>query len=285
VPHGRYTLGQEVIYSMAIQDRWLKHSPMTDPKGMITSIVELRADVGSLCAAVQGVLIHGELMDVYGLAETGSFSRETLPLAIRLGRILEKDSSPLSVQRTPSARSVGTCRDFALMLCGFLRVKGVAARVRCGFGAYLRGGPWSDHWICEYWSSHESRWIRVDSQIDELQRRYYSKVAFDTLDIPADWFMTANEAWQACRQGRIDPSSFGHGVATGQWFVRVNVYRDHLSVNNSETSAWDSWRKSTIADQWMSETDLEAVDRLADFPEVGPASCVGPPWLKAEVTG
>jgi transglutaminase-like putative cysteine protease len=165
------------------------------------------------------------------------------------------------------------------MLCGFLRVKGIAARVRCGFGAYLRGSPWSDHWICEYWSVPETRWVRVDPQIDELQRRYYSKIDFDTLDIPSNRFITAGEAWRSCRSGRIDPSACGHGDATGMWFVRVNVYRDHLSVNHRETSPWDSWRQSTKADQRMSEADLAVVDRIAENPEGEPAWNSIPPWL------
>ena len=256
------------------------HGPMTDPKEMEALIAQLPDGIHPLCTAVQGLLIHGELLAVYGVVEPpATFSRDTAPLAVRLQKILETDPRRLDIPRSPSERSLGTCRDFALMMCGFLRVKGIAARVRCGFVDYFFGVPWSDHWICEYWSVSESRWIRIDPQIDEKQRSFYSKIDFDPCDIPPSRFMTAGEAWEACRSGRIDPSVYGHGDARGLWFVRVNVYRDHLSVNHRETSPWDSWRQSRAEDQVMTEADFAMVDRIAMYPEAEPASSATPSWL------
>jgi hypothetical protein len=43
-------------------------------------------------------------------------------------------------------KAVGQRRDFALMMCAFLRAKGTAARVRCGFASYF-GEGWEDHWV------------------------------------------------------------------------------------------------------------------------------------------
>ena len=35
----------------------------------------------------------------------------------------------------PERRFVGNCRHFTVLLCAFLRARGVPARARCGFGA------------------------------------------------------------------------------------------------------------------------------------------------------
>ncbi|WP_342616287.1 transglutaminase domain-containing protein [Rhodoferax sp. GW822-FHT02A01] len=252
---------------------------MTDPKEIEALIAQLPDGIQPLCAVVQGLLIHGELLAVYGVVEAPAvFSRDTMPLAARLQQIQEMDPRRLDIPRGPRERSIGTCRDFALMMCGFLRVKGIAARVRCGFVDYFFGVPWSDHWICEYWSVSEGRWVRIDPQIDERQRSFYAKIDFDACDIPLNRFMTAGEAWGSCRSGHIDPSVCGHGDATGLWFVRVNVYRDHLSVNHRETSPWDSWRQSRTRDQVMTEADFALTDHIAMNPEAEPASSAIPPW-------
>ena len=50
---------------------------------------------------------------------------------------------------------VGVCRHFTLLHVAMLRAHGVAARARCGFGAYFEKGKFVDHWVTEYWN--ESR--------------------------------------------------------------------------------------------------------------------------------
>jgi hypothetical protein len=102
---------------MLNQNRWLTHGPMTDPKDMAPLVVGLPADIGQLCSIIQGILIHGDLLAVYELAE-GSvpYLRDTLPLATRLRRVADNDPRPLTDPREPSARSVGTCRDQSLLV-------------------------------------------------------------------------------------------------------------------------------------------------------------------------
>ncbi len=127
------------------------------------------------------------------------------------------------------------------MLCGMLRQQAVPARVRCGFAAYFRR-EWEDHWICEYW--RDGRWRRADAQLDRIIAPSLG-IDFDLTDLPEDMFITAGEAWRRCRSGEADPMKFGHGEqAVGLWFVRVNVVRDHHSVNGRETSDWDTWRQA-----------------------------------------
>lgn len=55
--------------------------------------------------------------------------------------ISERNPAPLTQPREPGDRFVGVCRDFALLLCSFLRHAGVPARLRSGFADYF--GSWS----------------------------------------------------------------------------------------------------------------------------------------------
>ena len=67
-------------------------------------------------------------------------------------------------------------------------------------------------------------------------------------------------------------------MARGLWFVRVNVVRDHHSVNGRETSDWDGWRQATAAHHSLSEAECIAADELAAHPEKPTAEPL-PPWL------
>ncbi len=84
---------------------------------------------------------------------------------------------------------------------------------------------------------------------------------------PGTSFLTAGQAWAACRAGRRDPDQFGHGATKGLWFVKVNVVRDHYAINNRETSDWDGWRDAPIAKRVVSEADCAVLDAIAARPE------------------
>ena len=258
-------------------ERWRPHGRMSEPGSGVLNFDELPADVAALCRIVQGVLIHSDWLAAYGVDESQfrTVSRETLPLAGRLKQIADLDGSALAEERATDRRAVGTCRDYALMLCGMLRQQGVPARVRCGFATYFRR-EWEDHWICEYW--RDGRWHRADAQLDRIIAPRLG-VGFDLSDLPVDRFITAGEAWRRCRAGEADPMKFGHGEqAGGLWFVRVNVVRDHHSVNGRETSDWDTWRQATAADHVLSDAECARTDELAAHP--GSASAEpAPPWL------
>jgi hypothetical protein len=187
------------------------------------------------------------------------------------------DPRPLTVQRPPGARAAGTCRDFALMLCGLLRHQGIPARVRCGFAAYFSKGPWEDHWICESRLPGERRWRRIDPQLDGVLAKHLA-IAFDPTDLPQNMFMSAGEAWLSCRAGRQDANTFAHGSTCGLWFIRVNVMRDHLVLNGSEVSSWDTWRSAAARHQTLSEDDLRIADAIAADPAQA-AKAISPPWM------
>jgi len=152
-------------------DRWIDHSRMSDPVGHAAAIADLPFDIGVLNGIIQGVLVHADWLTQYGLDENQlhAASRTTLSVADRLRDILDRDARRLEARRPPHMRSIGTCRDFALMLCAVLRCKGIPSRLRCGFAAYF-GSVWEDHWVCEYWDRETRTWRLSDPQIDQMLR-------------------------------------------------------------------------------------------------------------------
>lgn len=261
--------------------------------GEITSIAKhaqfadwLTNDVRAINQVVQGILIHDSWLDAYGASfnDEQRYDQNSLLMETVLDRAVEMDDRSLSIPRTPDRRVIGCCREFATLLCAFLRHKGVPARSRCGFGAYFtETNTFEDHWVCEVWDMERKRWILVDPQMDPLQQSVLS-LGFSPLDLPRARFLVAGEAWRNCRAGEADPEAFGigcdpeeFGLSTlyGLWFVRGNLMRDFASLNKVETVpllmrlwrglAWDSWRLVGAVDDELTDEDLALLDTIAEF--------------------
>jgi hypothetical protein len=259
-------------------ERWIRHSVMSNTGPYDAAVAAMPLDVSALNSIVQGIIIHTDWFASYGVSESdfARVSRDTLPVADRFALALERDARPLTDGRPPARRTVGTCRDFALVLCGLLRSKGISARLRCGFADYF-GDGWEDHWVCEYWDRDKGRWRLSDAQLDGAIREK-CKIDFDPADVPRDRFLAAGEAWAACRKRRRDPNQFGHGAVKGLWFMKVNVVRDHFVVNNRETSDWDRWREAAQSKHIVSKMECALLDLIAAHPEQ-PMLEVAPDWL------
>lgn len=258
---------------------WTVQSRMSDLGRHASSIARLPDGVSNLNAVVQGLLLHSDWLAEYGVTsrEGDASARRTLRVEDRLDDVFRQHQAPLYETRSTDKRSIGTCRDYALTLCSFLRAKGVPARVRCGFAAYFTR-EWEDHWVCEYWTAESEAWRLSDAQLDE---RVASKlgIAFDPADVPRHLFLTAGEAWTRCRREEIDASSLGHGDVTGPWFVKVNVLRDHLALNGRETSDWDRWREAPEEARVVSGHEIALLDDLSARPEQ-PLVDISPDWLE-----
>ena len=180
----------------------------------------------------------------------------------QLEQIIELDPAALTTSRPPENRVLGTCRDFSIFLCALLRHQGIPARARCGFANYFTPGKCKDHWVCEYWNADEQRWIMVDAQLDEFQRRIF-EVKVDPLDVPADRFLTGPKVWQMCRLEQADPDKFGLFDMHGLWFIRGNVVRDLASLNKIPLLPWDCWGLINGGDDDLSDDDFALLDRVA----------------------
>jgi hypothetical protein len=240
--------------------------PITEPGEFGSMLERLPADIGALCATVQGFLVHIFWAERYGLALTDARKGEVqLRRAQRqLARLRELSDAPLTATRPLEQRLVANCRDFSTLLCAILRHQGVPARARCGFGAYFTPGRFEDHWVCEYWNAGQGRWILVDAQLDALQREVL-RIDFDPLDVPRDRFLTGGLAWQMCRSGQADPDAFGIFDMHGLWFVLGDLIRDFLALNKVELLPWDGWGMMIGPGQELAEEDARFLDHLAEL--------------------
>ena len=242
-------------------DRYSRPIAMSDPGRHAALFDGLPRDAGALARIVQGLLIHQHVAPAYGLTLTPDQRAQSHVRAVEkiLDDMMMRDGRRLSAPRAAGERQVGVCRHFTLLHVAMLRTKGIAARARCGFGAYFEKGRYVDHWVTEYWDEGKKRWVLFDSQIDERQRELF-KIRFDTADVPRDQFVVAGEAWSLCRSGNADPGAFGILDMHGLWFIAGNIVRDVAALNNREMLPWDVWGAMRRQD---SELDLAFFDRLA----------------------
>lgn len=227
-------------------------------------------DLAALCALVQGLVVHPFLAALYGLDPKAlpADDLETRPAEAILDRVIALDPAPLDVPRPPDRRFAGNCRHHSVLLCAFLRARGVPARARCGFGGYFEAGRFVDHWVCEIWDETRAAWRLVDAQIDARQRALFG-IDFDTTDVPRSAFLVAGDAWQRCRAGRADPERFGILDMWGLWFVRGNLVRDVASLAKRELLPWDGWGTMSGPGSEATSEELALLDHAAELTLAG----------------
>ncbi|MFJ6084383.1 transglutaminase-like domain-containing protein [Streptomyces sp. NPDC092369] len=228
------------------------HSTFSDPVELAHLYADLPHDPAELARISRDLVIHRMEGDLF--AHTHPTDRlhndaETRYVDDILRIIVERDSAPLGQRRAPGDRFVGTCRDFSLLHCSFLRHFGVPARIRSGFADYFDpNGPsafHNDHVVTEYWDEQRG-WLLADAELADPFVTDHWKIDFDPMDVPRDRFLVAGEAWQAIRKGRADQETFGlhpphEGPFWGEWFVAGNIRLDLAALNKVETLLWDVW--------------------------------------------
>jgi len=244
-----------------IHDTYRTPAGMSDAGRHAAAIDSLPCDVAALARVVQGLMIHEHIAPVYGVALSAEQHAQAHLRSVDqiLTSLTARDPRPLSTARLPAERQVGVCRHFTLLHVAMLRRHGVAARARCGFGAYFEKGKFLDHWVSEYWHETRQAWVLADAQLDDRQRGLF-KIGFDPLDVPRDQFLVAGDAWHLARTGKADPQAFGILDMHGLWFIAGNVVRDLAALNSREMLPWDVWGAMPRTD---GELDLAFIDRLA----------------------
>ena len=227
--------------------------PLTDLGAVSRKVVP--AGPVAVCWPVHDLVIQPDQGRRHGLAEDRFAENQIRPAARLLDVVTGLDPAPVDVPRPPEGRVVGTCRHFAVLACAFLRERGVAARVRCGFATYFQPGQGLDHWLVEY--SRDGRWVRLDPEL------LGSTVVDSPQELRPGQFLTGGEAWAAHREGRIDASTFGvYGTQNwGPAEIRGNAVRDLAALNKVEMLPWDEWGRMTASYEGRTGTEY---DRLID---------------------
>jgi hypothetical protein len=242
---------------------YLQPGPLSSfPFEIIAS--ELPDDVEALVKIVQGLLVHVFWAERYGLTLTPAQKEEVnkRSFAEKFPILFSHDPSPITQTRPLEKRLVGNCRDFSNFLAALLKIKGIPARARCGFGTYFEKDRYIDHWVTEYWHSGEERWIMVDAQLDQLQQNKL-KIRFNPLDVPPYEFLTGGKAWLLCRAGQADAKKFGILDMWGLWFIRGDLIRDFLALNRLEILPWDGVGLINKHDSQITESDITLLDHIA----------------------
>jgi hypothetical protein len=217
-----------------------------------------------LCRVAQGLLVAPPDAFGAGLSEQRMLERNLRPARALLQRALDLGGSEsLDHPRPAERRVVGTCRHYAVVATAFLRAVGVPARARCGFAAYFIAPKKVDHWIVEYWSEEDRRWIRVDAEY--LDRATPGPAR--PQDLRPGEFLDAGEAWGLVRSGQDDPASYGV-FGTQNWGpgeIRGNAMRDLASIAAKiEMLPWDEWGPMAASYDGTAGDDFdELIDDLA----------------------
>jgi hypothetical protein len=231
--------------------------PLTTAGAGASALAALPSSVPDLLAAVQGLLVH-EL----GSAQSATGHLRSIDQI--LDGILATDPRPLIEPRAPAQRLAGSCRHFTLLAVAALRVHGIPARARCGFGRYFTPGWYIDHWVVEYWNAGLSRWVLADAQLGpELSQAL--GVAFDPADVPREEFVVAGEAWVRSRDGDLDPSRCGlEGEGqSGAWWIAGNLVRDVAALSKNELLPWDVWGGMPRPGDPITDAAAEEFDQIA----------------------
>jgi hypothetical protein len=245
---------------------YAEHGRITNPGKYREMLCGLPKDPPLLCECIQGVLIHPWMPKgkAHRIPRNRFRDMEIRLVESMLARLQELEDRSLDEARPLKTRFVANCRDFAVLLCAVLREQHVPARVRYGFSTYFAKNFLTDHVICEYWRTDEKRWVAVDSQIDIHHQTAYM-IAFDTCDLPIGSFLLAGQAWNAYRNGLLNPNLIGLDVSLkghrGESFPRSALVRDLAGLNKLELLCIDSWG---LADkEQLNRTELDILDRVA----------------------
>lgn len=247
-----------------------KQSVITNPLNYMDRYEALPSSPKELLRTVQGLVIHGELGRLYQTAFSKRQLEEELLRTVpqMLERLFQIHQGPLSSPRPPKLRLVGMCRDYALLLVSFLRYRGIPARLRVGFANYFKSDLlFEDHWLIEYYYSGEQRWVRMDPQLDEIQRNHYG-IEFNTEDMPADaGYLLGGRAWALCRAGKCHSEDFGYNKNWKGWHsVKGNLLHDFNSLLGLELLPWDLWTElSTKKYNDLNRKEKGLLDEMAEL--------------------
>lgn len=257
---------------MAVIDQsiYASQSPFTDPGEFADRLEAVPGDITSLQRAACRLVFHyrgdGDFAE-NKIAEHRINEIDTRYADRMLKRLVDLHDAPLTDERLPHQRLVGCCRDFTVLFLAMARQKGLPARARVGFATYFAAGWNVDHEIAEVWDTEGQHWRLVDPELREGHVDPTDGAVVNPLDVDPTRFITAPQAWLACRAGRADPERFVVAPdldepMTRSWpFIVHNLLQDLAALNKHEMVLWDDWGLADSDD--LDEDHRALLDRVA----------------------
>ncbi len=177
-----------------------------------------------------------------------------------VAELLRLDASGFKIERAVEHKIVVTCRYVSVLMASILKSKGIPARCRSGFAPYCLPGISGDHWINQYWSGENNRWINCDAD------GFFENLEFDQFDIPNDKFFWAANVWLDIRHGKTDGTQFVYADDKGtkglKAAIRAIFYDFHALMNNEISY---EFQPSYIDRKFetLKANDFEEIDELA----------------------
>lgn len=182
-----------------------------------------------------------------------------------LAELFRRDTKGLTLIRKVENKLVLTCRYTSILVASILKSKGIPCRVRSGHAPYFNMGKLgkiaTDHWINQYWSNQEKRWITID--VDGSLS--ISNKEIDPYNLQDAQFNFPARSWLDIRSGNINPNYFynaGHvfGAVTVLWAL----FYDFHSLMNNEIHYMHGHRLGEVgALNNAPEKELKKIDKLA----------------------
>jgi len=228
-----------------LREHYLTFSTFTYPGLYKQELIELPNDIAELGLLVRNNIIHRTTLAA-GNTGTNADLRfgdmtkvpwwrqpddDVLPTAAAiLAEIYRMDNRGLVMDRAVENRPILTCRSVSILMAAILKSKGIPARVRSGNAPYFEEGQSDDHWINQYWSDEQGRWITID-----VDGSLSLNEDFDPYDMPEGTFDFPAKAWLDVRVGKVKPDYFYNaGDFRGAMVVAWSLFYDFHSLMNDE---------------------------------------------------
>ncbi len=178
-----------------------------------------------------------------------------------LAELYRRDKRGFVADRAEKDKLVVTCRFTSILMASILKSKGIPARVRSGFSPYfnLFGNKSTDHWINQYWSKKEKRWITID--VDGSLEDY---VKFNLYDMPEGVFEFPADSLLAVREGKTDGERFLNANGrTGLAIIAWELFYDFHCLMNNEVNYLHRPKYILEGFDKLTKEELEEIDDFA----------------------
>lgn len=225
---------------------------MTTPDKYTYLYDTLPGTIPELGQVVLGFLLHVFHCKKYGVNISEQRKKEVHLREVEdiLQCAIELNDRSLIPARDPGNRVITHCRDYAVLLCSFLRRKTIPAKVPVGYTTYFDSELHQANWICEYRCKNKKKWIQVDTQLDLIHVEYY-RFDLDPLNVPVGKFLYAGEEYLLVYEKSND-----------FYDITRSLIQDLTALNKMEVEVFDVASFIDIDKKQDSET-LKLLSRIA----------------------